>query len=89
MAEIVIYTRMFCGFCVAAKRLLKKKGMAFEEIDATMKANLRAEMVERSGGGRTFPQVLINGRGIGGCTELYALEESGELDRLITQECEE
>lgn len=85
MAEIVIYTRMFCGFCVAAKRLLKQKGVAFEEVDATMKPDLRAEMVARSGGGQTFPQILIDGRAVGGCTELYALDETGELDRLITE----
>jgi len=85
MAEIVIYTRMFCGFCVAAKRLLKEKNVKFDEIDATMKADLRAEMVERSGGGQTFPQILINGKGIGGCDELYELDQSGELDQLIAE----
>lgn len=86
MAEIVMYTRMFCGFCVAAKRLLKKKGVAFQEIDASLKPDKRAEMMARSGGGRTFPQILINGQAIGGCTELYALEESGDLDRLLADD---
>ncbi len=85
MADIVLYTRMFCGFCSAARRLLKDKGVAFEEIDVTMKPALRAEMEERSGGGRTFPQIIINGRPIGGCEDLYALETSGELDRLLAE----
>lgn len=82
MSEIVIYTRMFCGFCTAAKSLLNKRGLEFEEIDAGMDPNRRAEMVERSGA-RTFPQIFIGGKHVGDCDHLYALEASGELDRLI------
>ncbi|TDI62894.1 MAG: glutaredoxin 3 [Alphaproteobacteria bacterium] len=85
MARIVIYTRMFCGFCTAAKKLLDGKGVEFEEIDASMSPERRKEMAERSGGGRTFPQILINDQPIGGCNELYALDASGELDKLLAQ----
>ena len=80
MAEIVIYTTMFCPFCARAKRLLRAKGVAYEEIDVTMSAGKRTEMAERSGGGRTVPQILIDGEPIGGCDELYALERAGALD---------
>ena len=82
MADIVIYTRQFCGFCTAALGLLRQKGVPFEHLDATMDQDLRREMTERTGG-RTFPQLIINGKPIGGCNELYALEDSGELDGLL------
>ena len=83
MAGIVIYTRMFCGFCTAAKALLHDKGVDFEDIDATMSLERRKEMVERSGGSRTFPQIFIDGRHIGGCEQLYDLNGTGELDKLL------
>ena len=79
MAEIVIYTTMFCPFCARAKKLLRAKGVGYEEIDVTMNARKRAGMTERSGGGRTVPQIFIDGEPIGGCDELHALEQSGEL----------
>lgn len=82
MADIVIYTRQFCGFCTAALGLLRQKGVSFEHFDATMDQALRQEMVERTGG-QTFPQIIINGKPIGGCDELFALEESGTLDDLL------
>ncbi len=82
MSDIVIYTRMFCGFCTAAKSLLNKRGLEFEEIDAGMDPKRRTEMVERSGA-RTFPQIFIGGKHIGDCERLYALDASGELDKLI------
>ena len=85
MARIVIYTRMYCGFCSAAKKLLNGKEVDFEEINASMSSKLRKEMVERSGGGQTFPQIFINDKPIGGCNELYALDASGELDKLLAQ----
>lgn len=81
MADIVIYTRMFCGFCTAAKKLLRDRGLEFEEIDAGMDPERRAEMVERSGA-RTFPQIFIDGQHVGDCEKLYALDASGELARL-------
>jgi len=83
MAKVEIYTRQFCGYCAAALSLLRDKGVELVERDATLDAGLRAEMVERSGGGRTFPQILIDGRPIGGYDELYALEAQGELDALL------
>lgn len=83
MPEVVIYTRKFCGYCTAAKRLLAQKGVAFEEIDATFDAEKRAEMIQKANGGSTFPQIFIGARHVGGCDDLYALEQAGELDPLL------
>jgi glutaredoxin 3 len=83
MAEVTIYTRAMCGYCLAAKRLLEKKGVAYTEHDASFSPELRQEMVERSGGGRTFPQILIDGRPIGGSDELHALDAAGRLDAML------
>ncbi|MBN34940.1 MAG: glutaredoxin 3 [Rhodospirillaceae bacterium] len=80
MADIVIYTTMFCPFCHRAKHLLKDKGVAFEEIDVTMSSGKRAEMMELASGRHTVPQIFIDGEGIGGCDELYAMEYDGTLD---------
>jgi len=84
MAEIVIYTRQFCGYCTAAKRLLDSKGVTYVEHDGTYEPAIRAEMTERSNGGRTFPQIFINERHVGGCDDLHALERAGELDALLS-----
>jgi glutaredoxin 3 len=83
MAEVVIYTRPFCGFCARALRLLTDKGVAFTEIEAGMDPAKRAEMVERSGGRTTFPQIFVGGRHIGGCDELVALDGAGEFDAML------
>ena len=83
MAEIKIYTRQFCGYCSAAKRLLKEKGAAFTEIDVMLDPGRRSEMLERSGGQRTVPQIFIDGRHVGGYDDLSALDKAGELDRLL------
>lgn len=83
MAKVEIYTTPICGFCAMAKRLLTQKGVAFEEIDVMRHPERRAEMVERSGGRRTVPQIFIDGRGIGGCDDLHALERRGALDPLL------
>jgi len=80
MAEVVIYTTMFCPFCHHAKRLLNEKGVAFEEIDVTMSSSKRNEMREKADGRHTVPQIFIDGEGIGGCDELYALDRDGDLD---------
>ena len=80
MARVEIYTGMFCGYCAAAKRLLQKKGVEFEETDVTMTAGAREIMMKRANGGRTVPQIFIDGEHIGGCDDLYALEEAGQLD---------
>ena len=83
MTDIVIYTRQFCGYCARAKQLLDAKGVAYEEKDATDAPELRREMVERSNGGSTFPQIFIGGRHVGGCDDLHALDRKGELDPLL------
>jgi glutaredoxin 3 len=80
MADVVIYTRPFCGFCARALSLLSQKGVAFTEIDAGMDPDKRREMVQRSGGRSTFPQIFIGGTHIGGCDEMMALERAGKLD---------
>jgi glutaredoxin 3 len=83
MARIEIYTSAFCGYCARAKRLLADKGVAFEEIDVTMDARRRAEMVERAGGKRTVPQIFIDGGHVGGSDDLHALDASGQLDLML------
>ncbi len=83
MVEVEIYTSPFCPYCWRAKRLLKRKGVAFVEIDLWREPERRAEMVERAAGRHTVPQIFVGGRGIGGCDELQALERAGELDELL------
>ncbi|MDP6708582.1 MAG: glutaredoxin 3 [Alphaproteobacteria bacterium] len=85
MAEIKIYTSMFCGYCAAAKRLLKKKGAAFEEIDVGFTRGAREEMEARAGGRTSVPQIFIDERHIGGFDDLAALDYEGELDPLLAQ----
>lgn len=82
MTEVIIYTRMMCGYCAAAKRLLEHKGVAFVEHDASFSQELRQEMVERSGRA-TFPQIFIDGRHVGGSDDLHALDRDGRLDRML------
>jgi glutaredoxin 3 len=83
MASVVIYTRQFCGYCSAAKKLLENKGVAFEEHDATQAPEVRQQMIERSNGGRTFPQIFINDIHVGGCDDLHALDRTGKLDEML------
>ncbi len=83
MAEIIIYSKDYCPYCVKAKTLLKRKGIAFREIDVTRDPALQQEMVTKSGGRKTVPQILINGQAIGGCDDLYALDASGKLNSLL------
>ena len=82
---ITIYTRKFCGFCTMAKRLLTGKGLDFVEHDATFRPAVRSEMIEKSNGGWTFPQIFIGGTHIGGCTELLELDRRGDLDRMLKE----
>lgn len=82
-ATIEIFTRPGCGYCTAAKSLLTRKGAAFTEYDAGIDPSFRAKMLERSNGGRTFPQIFIDGRHVGGCDDLYELDGAGELDALL------
>lgn len=83
MAEITIYTTMMCPYCYRAKKLLTEKGAAFTEIDVGMDPDLRAEMMQRSGGGHTVPQIFIGDQHVGGSDELHALERAGKLDPLL------
>lgn len=85
MPHIEIYTTPICGFCHAAKRLLTKKGVAFEEINVMISAERKAEMIQRANGGRTVPQIFIDGQHIGGCDDLYALDDMGKLDPLLNK----
>ena len=83
MKPVEIYTTPLCGYCHAAKRLLTQKGVAFTEYDVSRDAGLRARMVQRSDGGRTVPQIFVGGTHVGGCDDLYALEQDGKLDPLL------
>ena len=81
--SIQIYTSPLCGYCHAAKRLLQRKGVEFVEVDLANEPERREEMVQRSNGGRTVPQIFINDHHVGGCDDLYALERAGKLDPLL------
>jgi glutaredoxin 3 len=81
---VEIYTREFCGYCDAAKALLRRKGVPFTEIDVTGNRERRAEMTSRAQGRMTVPQIFIGPTHIGGCDELYALDRSGGLDPLLS-----
>lgn len=80
MTRILLYTTPLCGYCRAAKQLLRGKGLDFEEIDVAYDADKRAEMIDRAQGLRTVPQIFIHGRHVGGYDELAALEREGKLD---------
>lgn len=82
MAAVRVYTTTSCPYCVQAKRLLDRKGVAYEEIDVTGDTERRAEMM-RTSGRRTVPQIFIGDESIGGFDELYALEQDGRLDALV------
>lgn len=84
MASVEIYTTPICPYCLAAKRLLAKKGVQFTEIDVSRDPELRAAMVQRAGGRMTVPQIFIDGQGIGGSDDLHALDRAGKLDPLLT-----
>ena len=83
MQPVVIYTKMTCPYCHAAKALLNKKGAAFEEIGVDGDRAKQAAMSEKAGGRWTVPQVFIGGEHVGGCDDLYDLDSEGQLDRLL------
>lgn len=83
MADVQIYTTPMCPYCHRAKRLLERKGVVFTEVDLWQEPGRRGEMLQRSGGRRTVPQVFIDGRGVGGSDDLHALDARGELDSLL------
>lgn len=84
MKPVEIYTSPLCGFCHAAKRLLTSKGIAFQEIDILENPARKPEMIERAGGRRTVPQIFIGEYHVGGCDDLYALDQNGKLDPLLS-----
>lgn len=83
MASVTIYTKGWCPYCSAAKDLLRGKGVDFREVDITGREAERAEMLKRSGGRSTVPQIFVGERHVGGCDDLYGLDRRGELDRLL------
>ncbi len=83
MARIEIYSSMLCGYSYQARKLLDSKGVDYEEIDVMLKPGRRAEMVERSGGRRSVPQIFVDGQHLGDCEELYALEAAGRLGPIL------
>ncbi len=85
MPAITMYTTMFCPYCDAAKRLLKRKGAGFTEIDVSMDPRKREEMTGLAGGLRTVPQIFIGERHVGGSDDLHALDAKGELDALLAE----
>ncbi len=83
MPEVTIYTRPLCGYCFHAMSLLKKKGAKVREISAAFDPKKRQEMLSRSNGKTTYPQIFIGGTHVGGSDELAALERDGKLDALL------
>jgi glutaredoxin 3 len=84
-ARVEIYTRDYCGYCTRAKALLSSKGVPFTEYDAGMDPDKRREMIQRSHGGYTYPQVFINGRHVGGSDDIHDLDREGQLDPLLSE----
>lgn len=83
MADVVVYSGPDCPYCVKAKKLLTSKSVAFTEYNVRADEARREEMLQRSNGKRTIPQIFINGQHVGGCDDLYALESAGKLDALL------
>lgn len=83
MKTVEIYTSPLCGFCHAAKRLLTQKGVTFAEVNVLADPARKPEMIQRANGGRTVPQIFIGDTHVGGCDDLFALEQSGQLDPLL------
>ena len=83
MAVVEIYTKTFCGYCWRARALLEQKGTAFQEYVIDGGGPKREEMIQRAGGRTTVPQIFIDGRHVGGCTDLLALERDGKLNELL------
>lgn len=86
MPEVEIYTQPWCPYCARAVHILGGKGVPFREIDAPHGSEARDEAVRRSGGRITVPQIFIDGRHIGGCDELVALDRAGKLDAMLQGE---
>lgn len=83
MVDVIVYSGPHCPYCVRAKALLKKKGVSFEEVDVKADAARFEEMLAKSNGKRTIPQIFINGVHVGGCDDLHALDAAGKLDPML------
>jgi glutaredoxin 3 len=83
MAEVELYTTMWCPYCSRARRLLHEKCVAFVDIDIEAEPERRVEMIRRSGGRSSVPQIFIDGEHIGGSDELAALDRAGRLDAML------
>lgn len=84
VSDIVIYSSTLCPFCARAKKILTAKGASFEEIDIMVEPLRKSEMIEKSGGRISVPQIFIGDRHIGGCDDLMDLDAQGELDNLLS-----
>jgi len=83
MAQVLIYSSPWCGYCARAKKLLTAKGVRYEDVDVDSDPRRRVEMQEKAGGRTSVPQIFIDGRHVGGCDDLHALDEAGKLDELL------
>jgi glutaredoxin 3 len=81
--KVTVYTAGHCCYCHMAKELLRQKGTPFDEVDLTGRSDLRDDLVQKSGGRRTVPQIWIGETHVGGCDDLLALEQAGKLDALL------
>jgi glutaredoxin 3 len=86
MKPVEIYSSPICGYCHAAKRLLNQKGVEYSEIDVIAHPDRKPEMIERANGRRTVPQIFIGGTHVGGCDDLYELEQAGKLDPMLADQ---
>ena len=86
MKPVEIYTSPLCGFCHAAKRLLNQKGVEFSEVDVWANPDRKPEMIQRANGRRTVPQIFIGETHVGGCDDLFELENGGKLDALLADQ---
>jgi glutaredoxin 3 len=84
MPKITVYTKPFCPYCTRALGLLAAKGAEVTEVEAAFDPALRKEMLERSNGRATYPQIFIGDKHVGGCDELMALDRAGQLDPLLS-----
>lgn len=83
MSKVVLYTTGFCPYCYRAKKLLDDKGVAYDEIDVMVTPGMRDEMIRRSGGRRTVPQIFIDDTHVGGFDDMAMLDARGGLDPLL------
>jgi glutaredoxin 3 len=88
MAPVEIYTTPYCPYCQGAKELLRKKDVAFTEFDVSGDRELRSRMIERAHGRTTVPQIFIGSTHVGGCDDLYALNDAGKLDPLLNAQAD-